>query len=51
MQQFDEVWEIHSSMKKGRNVTKEEYLLRLNTSIDDVWYLLRQGLAFRGHDE
>jgi hypothetical protein len=42
---------IVASMKKGRNATKEEYLLRLNTSIDVVRYLLRQGLAFCGHDE
>jgi hypothetical protein len=42
---------IIASMKKGRNATKEDYLLRLNTSIDVVRYLLRQGLAFRGHDE
>lgn len=42
---------IGASLNKQRDVTKVEYLIRLNTSIDAVRYLLHQGLAFRGHDE
>ena len=33
------------------NQTKSEYRARLQASIDCVRFLLRQGLAFRGHDE
>ncbi|XP_021310965.1 uncharacterized protein LOC110433360 [Sorghum bicolor] len=42
---------IANAINKQRDVTKAEYLARLNTSIDAVRYLLHQGLAFRGHDE
>jgi hypothetical protein len=42
---------IDSAIGKQQNITKEQYLIRLNTSIDAVRYLLHQGLAFRGHDE
>jgi hypothetical protein len=42
---------IDSAIGKQHNITKEQYLIRLNTSIDVVIYLLHQGLAFRGHDE
>ena len=31
--------------------TKSDYRIRLNTSIDVVRFLLRNGLSFRGHDE
>ena len=42
---------IANAINKQRDVTKEEYLARLNTSIDATRFLLHQGLAFRGHDE
>jgi len=42
---------IANAINKQRDVTKEEYVARLNTSIDAARYLLHQGLAFCGHDE
>jgi len=42
---------IANAINKQRDVTKEEYLARLNTSIDATRFLLHQGLAFCGHDE
>jgi hypothetical protein len=42
---------IGTALNKQKDVTKEEYLVRLNTSINAVRYLSHQGLAFRGHDE
>ena len=42
---------IGAHFNKQSNVTKENYLIRLTTSIEAVRYLLHQGLAFRGHDE
>lgn len=38
-------------MNKQRDITKEDYFIRLSTSINATRYLLHQGLAFRGHDE
>lgn len=42
---------IATVLKKQSKVSKEDYLIRLNTSISAARYLLHQGLAFRGHDE
>lgn len=42
---------IVCALNKQRDVAKEEYFIRLCTSINAVRYLLHQGLAFRGHDE
>ncbi|TVU15276.1 hypothetical protein EJB05_38787, partial [Eragrostis curvula] len=42
---------IKISFNKMSSVSKERHLIRLNTSIKAVRYLLHQGLAFRGHDE
>jgi hypothetical protein len=42
---------IRNSFNKQKDMTKEEYLIRLNTPIDVVRFLMHQGLAFRGHDE
>ena len=33
------------------NQTRSKYRARLQASVDCVRFLLRQGLAFRGHDE
>jgi hypothetical protein len=38
-------------LNKLSDVAKEEYFIRLSTSINAVKFLLHQGLAFRGHDE
>lgn len=42
---------IHNAFNKQKDMTKEEYLIRLNTPIDAIRFLMHQGLAFRGHDE
>ncbi|XP_066323102.1 uncharacterized protein, partial [Miscanthus floridulus] len=42
---------IANVLANQRDVNKKEYLIRLNTSIDAVRFLLHQGLAFRGHNE
>ena len=42
---------IGDALNKQSDITKEQHLLRLKTSIKAVRYLLHQGLAFRGHDE
>ncbi|XP_020396600.1 zinc finger MYM-type protein 1-like [Zea mays] len=42
---------IEFALKKQQDIAKEEYFIRLSTSINAVRYLLHQGLAFRGHDE
>ncbi|XP_022865451.1 zinc finger MYM-type protein 1-like [Olea europaea var. sylvestris] len=42
---------IQSCLFKQSLQTRTEYRIRLNASIDCVRFLLRQGLAFRGHDE
>jgi hypothetical protein len=39
------------ALNKQQDVAKEEYFIRLSTSINVVRYLLHQGLAFRGNDE
>lgn len=36
---------------KHDDVVKNEYRLRLNTSVDASRYMLRQGIPFRAHDE
>ena len=42
---------IQSVFYKQSEQAKIEYRLRLNASVDCIRFLLRQGLAFRGHDE
>ena len=42
---------IQSFHFKQTNQARIEYQTRLNASIDCIRFLLRQGLAFRGHDE
>ncbi|GMP55747.1 hypothetical protein CsSME_00020477 [Camellia sinensis var. sinensis] len=42
---------IESAFSKQSEQAKIEYRTRLNASIDCIRFLLRQGLAFRGHDE
>ena len=42
---------IQVALIKQTDLTKKKNRIRLNASIDSVRYLLRQGLAFRGHDE
>ncbi|KAG2609519.1 hypothetical protein PVAP13_4KG043066 [Panicum virgatum] len=42
---------IQVALDRQTDFTKNQNRIRLNTSIDSVRYLLRQGLAFRGHDE
>ncbi|XP_022861534.1 zinc finger MYM-type protein 1-like, partial [Olea europaea var. sylvestris] len=42
---------IQSYLFKQSHQTRTEYRIRLNASTDCVRFLLRQGLAFRGHDE
>ena len=41
---------VHAFYKQN-DAAKNEYKIRLNASIDACWFLLRQGLPFRGHDE
>ncbi|KAL4613890.1 hypothetical protein ACB092_07G014500 [Castanea dentata] len=42
---------IQTVINKQSDVEKREYRTRLNASMDCICFLLRQGLAFRGHDE
>nr|KAJ0224812.1 hypothetical protein LSAT_V11C100002390 [Lactuca sativa] len=42
---------ITSAFEKQTTLQEKEYCIRLNASIDCVRFLLRQGLAFRGHNE
>ncbi|PKU78108.1 hypothetical protein MA16_Dca013174 [Dendrobium catenatum] len=42
---------IHFAFHVQSDRTTNAYRIRLNSSIDCVKFLLRQGLAFRGHDE
>ena len=42
---------IDSVILKTSQLARVQYRTRLNASIDSIRYLLRQGLAFRGHDE
>ncbi|XP_019086317.1 PREDICTED: uncharacterized protein LOC109126879 [Camelina sativa] len=42
---------IKHALHKKTNVMKDEYRVRLNTSVDASRYLMRQGLPFCGHDE
>ncbi|XP_016558785.2 uncharacterized protein LOC107858564 [Capsicum annuum] len=42
---------IEAAFYKLDEKSKNEYRVRLNTSIDVVRFLLNQGLALRGHDE
>ena len=42
---------IQTMYSRHSNQTRSEYRARLQASIDCVRFLLRQGLAFRGHDE
>ena len=42
---------IETIICRQSDEARSEYKIRLNTSIDCIRFLLRQGLAFRGHDE
>ena len=42
---------IEASLKKQSDEEKANYLVRLKASLTVTSYLLRGGLAFRGHDE
>ncbi|XP_030494909.1 uncharacterized protein LOC115710698 [Cannabis sativa] len=42
---------IETIISKQSSEVKKEYRTRLDASIASVRFLLRQGLAFRGHDE
>lgn len=42
---------IQTILSNHTEVSRSEYRTRLNASVDCVRFLLRQGLAFRGHDE
>ncbi|KAG7555831.1 Ribonuclease H-like superfamily, partial [Arabidopsis suecica] len=42
---------IEHVLHKQDDITRNEYRIRLNASVDASKYLLRQGLPFRGHDE
>ncbi|XP_022845237.1 zinc finger MYM-type protein 1-like [Olea europaea var. sylvestris] len=42
---------IRSHLVKQSHQARTNYRIRLNASIDCVRFLLRQGMAFRGHDE
>ena len=42
---------IQVALNRQSDLTKKENRVRLSTSIASVRYLLKQGLAFRGHDE
>ena len=42
---------IETILSKQSNQVRSEYRIRLNASVDCVRFLLRQGIAFRGHDE
>ena len=42
---------IETILSKQSNQVRSEYRIRLNASVDRVRFLLRQGIAFRGHDE
>lgn len=42
---------IAHALYKQTDVTKNQYRVRLNTSVEAARYLLNQGLPFRGHDE
>ena len=42
---------IKDALHKQDDITKNEYRIRLNASIDASRFLLRQGLPFRSHEE
>ena len=42
---------IETILSKQSNQVRSEYRIRLNSSVDCVRFLLRQGIAFRGHNE
>ncbi|KAG7583845.1 Ribonuclease H-like superfamily [Arabidopsis suecica] len=42
---------IEHALHKQDDITRNEFRIRLNASVDASKYLLRQGLPFRGHDE
>ena len=42
---------IEAIFSKQSDQARSEYRTRLNASIDCIRFLLRQGLAFRGHNE
>lgn len=42
---------VESVLSRQSEQAKKEYRIRLTATVDCVRFLLRQGLAFRGHDE
>lgn len=42
---------IQTFFVKQSKIVKAEYRTRLTATVDCIRFLLRQGLAFRGHDE
>ncbi|XP_058192126.1 uncharacterized protein LOC131309524 [Rhododendron vialii] len=42
---------IQTVFDNQSNQARIDYRIRLNASVDSIWFLVRQGLAFRGHDE
>ena len=42
---------IQTVLNKQSDVKKREYQTRLNASVDCIFFLQQQGLAFHGHDE
>ncbi|KAF8393116.1 hypothetical protein HHK36_021357 [Tetracentron sinense] len=42
---------IRTVMRKQSDQSRRDYRVRLNASIDCIRFILRQGLAFRGHGE
>ena len=48
---MNEKQHIEAIISKKTTQARNDYRTRLNASVDCVRFLLRQGLAFRGHDE
>ena len=48
---MNEKQHIEAVISRQTTQARNDYRTRLNASVDCVRFLLRQGLAFRGHDE
>ncbi|XP_021799956.1 zinc finger MYM-type protein 1-like, partial [Prunus avium] len=48
---MNEKQHIENGFHKHSHQSRIDYRIRLNASVDCIRFLLRQGLAFRGHDE
>ncbi|XP_060963104.1 uncharacterized protein LOC115704165 [Cannabis sativa] len=48
---MNEKQQIQHIFSKKNNNDRNSYYVRLTVSVDSIRFLLRQGLAFRGHDE